>query len=950
MIAKLFKATVSRATVFRTIKAFKETGKTSRKVQVREKTVRTSAMKKRIREKIQRGPSGRWQRRRPCPQQECGCWSESWPLSSHRGGGFEEDLELLEACLSRGANAAEPTPLSDGQSITDWIIQKHCPEEERFPGQDLGGCSLFSPATPAVTQTELGFEATLERNLVDVSYFGEDFPQVKLAVEFQSDHRLRVKLSPLDVERYEVPIDIDPQATRPANPLYDIQFTSEPVFSFKVIRKATGTVLFDSGYGGLTLSSQFLQIGAQLPSDRLYGLGEQEQESFKHDMDWRTWAIFAADQAPNPELNLYGAHPYYTVLENDGNAHSVLFKNSNGADVTLTPKPGLIYRTIGGVLDMYFFLGPTPENVVQQFTGALGRHPVPSYWSLGFHICRWEYNSTQGMREAYDRTLAAGIPLDGQWSDIDIMDRRLDFTYDRSKFGDLPEFIEEIHAQGRRFVAILDPGVPMGESDYLPFAEGSDLGVWVTEAQSGLPIQGKVWPDNPVHFPDFTSSITRDWWIKWIKTWHQDVPWDGIWIDMNEPANFVDGSTTGCEENQWNNPPYVPTHNSSIIRKTLCMDARHSGGSHYDTHSMYGWWEAVASRQGVQEATGERSLLVSRSTFIGGGQNAAHWLGDNFAEWDNLKFSIIGILQFNQFGFPLVGADICGFFGDYNPEMCARWHQLGAFYPFARNHNHKDAIDQDPGVDSIVAPIAKAALEIRYSLLPYLYSLFYEHTLYGSTVFRPLWHEFPTDANVPEIDEQFMWGSALLVSPALQAGQTLVNAYIPNDRWFDFYTTEEVVEGRGQFLEVPAPLERIPLHLRGGSIIPTQEPAMSTELARQTDLYLLVTLDDNQHAEGVLYWDDGKSLDPTWDSHSRVQFSYENNQLNGTVTKNDDASLNDLRIGRISFYGLPTIIARIRFPEGANCDWNQEFAFAQLDCYEKIDPNQDWSMELFFYC
>eukprot|EP00094_Tigriopus_californicus_P002589 TCALIF_02501-PA protein Name:"Similar to Gaa Lysosomal alpha-glucosidase (Rattus norvegicus)" AED:0.10 eAED:0.10 QI:0/0.75/0.55/0.88/0.75/0.77/9/17/845 len=754
-----------------------------------------------------------------------------------------------------------------------------------------------------VLPTDLGFEAILERNLAESSYFGQDFSLVRFEVEFQTESRLRVKLSPLSAERYEVPIPIERDSNRPQSTLYDVQFSYEPVFSFQVIRKSTGTILFDSSYGGLTLSDQFLQIASRLPSENVYGLGEHEQPSFKHDLNWKTWTMFARDVSPNPELNLYGTHPYYTVLENDGNAHSVLFKNSNAADVTLTPKPGLVYRTIGGVLDLYFFLGPTPENVVQQYTGALGRHQVPAYWSLGFHICRWGYESTQDLREVYQRTLAAEIPLDGQWSDIDIMDRKVDFTYDKERFGDLPDFIQDVHNDGRRFVAILDPGIPTGESDYPAFEEGSTLDVWVKEAQTGLPIQGMVWPDSPVYYPDFTSPITRDWWVKWIKAWRQEVPWDGLWIDMNEPANFEQGSLNGCEENMWNNPPYVPGANASfgLITKTLCMDAQHAGGSHYDTHSMYGWWEAVASFQAVQEATDQRSLVLSRSTFIGGAKYASHWLGDNFAEWDNLKYSIIGILQFNQFGFPLVGADICGFNGDYDPEMCARWHQLGAFYPFARNHNSIGNVDQDPDVTT--------------------------------------W----------TIDEQFLWGNALLVSPVLRPGEVSVSAYLPEARWFDFYTTEES-DVRGNFSNLDAPIEKLPLHIRGGTIIPTQASALSTEMARKNDLHLLVSLDENQEAEGVLYWDDGQSLDPSWAKHAKVAFTYSNNQLNGTVVKNDHSALNDLQIGKVSFYGLPTIIARIRFPEESRCDWNQTFAFTQVECSEKINPAADWSMELFFYC
>ncbi len=158
--------------------------------------------------------------------------------------------------------------------------------------------------------------------------------------------------------------------------------------------------------------------------------------------------MFAEDFAPDPDIPLYGVHPHYTVLEDDGNAHSVLFLNSNAQEAVLTPAPGIIYRTIGGILDMYFFLGPTPENSVEQYTEAVGRYPLPAYWTLGFHLCRWGYNTLENMEAAYTRTALFDIPQDVQWGDIDVLDRRLDFTYDPVNFAGLPQFIDDLHTNG----------------------------------------------------------------------------------------------------------------------------------------------------------------------------------------------------------------------------------------------------------------------------------------------------------------------------------------------------------------------------------------------------------------------------------------------------------------------------------------------------------------------
>ena len=289
-----------------------------------------------------------------------------------------------------------------------------------------------------------------------------------------------------------MPISIEANVPAPIDTLYDVVFPEGVLFAFQVIRKSTGTVLFDSSLGGLTLADQYLQIGGRLPSSNVYGLGEHEHPNMKRNMSWNTQAMFANDNAPDPGFGLYGVHPHYTVVEEDGNTHSVLFLNSNAQEVALTPAPGIIYRTIGGVLDMYFFLGPTPEESVQQYTEAIGRMPLPAYWTLGFHLCRWGYNNFENMEAAYQRTLAAGIPQDAQWGDIDVLDRRLDFTYDPVNFAGLPSFIDQLHENGQRFVVIVDPGVPTGEpqGSYPAFEDGEANGVWVT-GENGSPLLGK---------------------------------------------------------------------------------------------------------------------------------------------------------------------------------------------------------------------------------------------------------------------------------------------------------------------------------------------------------------------------------------------------------------------------------------------------------------------------
>ena len=432
--------------------------------------------------------------------------------------------------------------------------------------------------------------------------FGAEAEIVWLSVEMQNDHRLRIKITD-DKPRFEVPISILGDRKRPSMPLYEVTFTKSPTLGIRVTRMSTGELVLDSSLPGLVFSDQFLQLPFRLPpNSSLSGWGENEQDTLMHDMHWRTWGLYARDQPPDGEANMYGVHPRLTIVDKNGDAAGLLFLNSAAQEIALTPDPGVIYRTIGGILDVYIFLGRTPEQVVQQYTAAIGRAPLPPYWSLGFHLCRYGYNSLEAMQAAVNRTRAAEIPQDAQWGDIDIMRRSLDFTVDNENFAELSDYVARLKAEGVRFVTIQDPCVSTGEPNctYPPFELGQEYDVWVKNAD-GSPLVGRVWPQDPVFFPDFTLARTHTWWNQMIKNFHSELQFDGLWIDMNEPSNFVTGSLEGCSSNSVNFPPYLPalkldSMDHGLADKTLCGDAVHHLGNHYDVHNLFGWSQAIPTK------------------------------------------------------------------------------------------------------------------------------------------------------------------------------------------------------------------------------------------------------------------------------------------------------------------------------------------------------------------
>uniref|UniRef100_A0A8D2M864 alpha-glucosidase n=1 Tax=Zonotrichia albicollis TaxID=44394 RepID=A0A8D2M864_ZONAL len=766
-------------------------------------------------------------------------------------------------------------------------------EESTDP--DIPSC-YYSSSNPYLVEnidySDSGIVATL--NLDDSRVRANEaytapISTLRLEVKYHLNNMLQFKIYDYQNSRYEVPVPLN----LPSSPLnssqerlYDVSVQIKP-FGIQVRRRSTGTVIWNSALPTFTFSDMFIQISTRLASQYIYGFGEHEHPNFRHNMSWHTWGMFTRDQPPTYKLNSYGFHPFYMGLEEDGNAHGVLLLNSNAMDVTFQPTPALTYRTIGGILDFYMVLGPTPELVVQEYTQLIGRPVMPPYWSLGFQLCRYGYANDSEVSQLVEEMKAARIPHDVQYVDIDYMERNLDFTLS-PRFAGLPDLVNRIKADGMRFIIILDPAISANETNYPAFTRGVEQDIFVQWPDTKEILYSKVWsflPNVQINeslphedqvenyvshcaFPDFFRNATTEWYKKEIAEVYNNsdpsksLKFDGLWTDMNEPAAFMNGAMGGCRDDLLNYPPYMPHlgyRDVGLIYKTPCMEGLHylpdgTPARHFDVHSLYGWSQARPSLVALQAATQERGIIISRSTYPSSGRWVGHWLGDNTAAWDQLHKSIIGMMEFSLFGISYTGADICGFFKDSQYELCVRWMQLGAFYPFSRNHNEKGTRRQDPASwDEAFEDMSRNVLNIRYTLLPYLYTLLHDAHADGSTVVRPLLHEFVADRNTWDIDEQFLWGPALLISPVLRENDRSVVAYFPDARWYDYHT----VTGSKLPLLITAPLDHINLHIRGGYILPWQLPARTTAYSRLNAMGLTVALDDAQSAAGHLYWDDG---------------------------------------------------------------------------------------------
>lgn len=604
-----------------------------------------------------------------------------------------------------------------------------------------------------------------------------------------------------------------------------------------------------------------LRLAWTQPDEReVYGCGEKTGPLERSGAPMRMWNkdsyAFTADSDP-----LYMCIPFYMALDG-GAAHAVFIDNSFGQNWDFAGR-GESVASIGadgGVLDVYFFAGPTPASVLSRYTELTGRVPLPPLWAVGYQQSRYAYYPESLLREVASEFRRRRIPCDVLYLDVLYMDRYMNFTWDARRFPDPARMIGELKADGFQTVVILDPGIK-AEDGYLPYEELRRAGFYVKNPD-GTPFLGPVWP-GVCMFPDFTDAGCREWWGRQCTGLVRDGV-AGLWNDMNEPEVFdAPGHTM---------PPGVLFAGEGVIP-----------GEHRRHHNIYGMQMGRATYEGLKSLRPrERAFVLARAGYAGAQRYAATWTGDNVSSWDHLRMCIPMTLNLGLSGQAICGPDVGGFSSEASPELFGRWLQANILFPFCRVHSAKS--DSDTPMAEGLNPqepwtfgedweaINRRYIELRYRLLPYLYTVFEEMTRTGAPIVRPLLFDYPEDPKCRWRDDQYTIGRDLLCAPIVYEGATSRSLYLPTGDWYDFFTNERIAGGRE--IQVDAPLDRLPLFVRAGSAIPMQPAVQHTGECHSVPIEWAVYPNSAGEAEGVLYEDDGATMEFADGTYKRTRLTF----------------------------------------------------------------------------
>ena len=606
----------------------------------------------------------------------------------------------------------------------------------------------------------------------------------------------------------------------------------------------------------------------------VYGLGEMPRGINK-----RGWHYIAnnTDESRHSEdkLSFYGAHNF--LLVRDGSTCFGLFVDFPGKvyyDIGYSRHDLLSFHTETPDYDLYLLSGGNENAICREFRTLIGRSYIPPRWAFGLAQSRWGYKTEEDVREVARQYKEHDLPLDMICMDIEYMQDYADFTVNKERFPDLTKLSADLKAQGIRLVPIIDAGVRVDPNDST-CTEGLENGYFCKKAD-GTPFVAAVWPGK-AYFADFLRPEVREWFGHKYKAL-TDCGIEGFWNDMNEPSlfysperlrAFLDDMAALREKDNIEQEEFFPRvvggamglMNSPADYASFYHEADGRKVRHDQVHNLYGGSMTRAAGEAFADLRpGQRTLLYSRSSFIGSHRYGGIWLGDNNSSWAQLLANIQMMPSVQMCGFLYSGADLCGFSCDTTPDLALRWLEFGLLTPLMRNHSAVGTRMQEYYRFPEVLPAVRNMIRLRYALLPYLYSEFMKAALENTSYFRPLAFDYPDDPDAREVEDQLLLGEGLMAAPVYVQNAHGRHVYLPEPmkllrlRAVDDYD-EEILPAGHHYIRCA--LDEMLLFLRPGHIVPVAQPANNTAELDDASLTLWSFLPNGESAEYRMYRDDG---------------------------------------------------------------------------------------------
>ena len=606
----------------------------------------------------------------------------------------------------------------------------------------------------------------------------------------------------------------------------------------------------------------------------VYGLGEMPRGINK-----RGWHYITnnTDESRHSEdkLSFYGAHNF--LLMRDGSTCFGLFVDFPGKvyyDIGYTRHDLFSFHTETPDYDLYLLSGENENAICKEFRTLIGRSYIPPKWAFGLAQSRWGYKTEEDVREVARQYKEHDLPLDMICMDIDYMQDYADFTVNKERFSDLAKLSADLKAQGIRLVPIIDAGVRIDPNDPT-CTEGLEKGYFCKKAD-GTPFVAAVWPGK-AYFADFLRPEVREWFGHKYKAL-TDCGIEGFWNDMNEPSlfysperlrAFLNDMAALREKDNIEQEEFFPRvvggamglMNSPADYASFYHEVDGQKVRHDQVHNLYGGSMTRAAGEAFADLRpGQRTLLYSRSSFIGSHRYGGIWLGDNNSSWAQLLANIQMMPSVQMCGFLYSGADLCGFSSDTTPDLALRWLEFGLLTPLMRNHSAVGTRMQEYYRFPEVLPAVRNMIRLRYALLPYLYSEFMKAALENTSYFRPLAFDYPDDPDAREVEDQLLLGEGLMAAPVYVQNAHGRHGYLPESmklqrlRAVNDYD-EEILPAGHHYIRCA--LDEVLLFLRPGHIVPVAQPANSTSELDDASLTLWSFLPDGEFAEYRMYRDDG---------------------------------------------------------------------------------------------